>query len=276
MAVTLKALSGQSPAQLAQALNTAFQDYAVPISITKEAMTDKMEGESVDLSRSIGAYANGELVGFIQHGVRGDHYYNATTGVFPSFRGQQLTERMYAWFLERFSPKSMQLEVLINNDRALKVYRSVGFAPVREVLGFKTPLPMRYNRCGMFTLQPLSSVETINTDWWDSQPTWGYNMDSIRIAWPKLLKLGAYKDGQCLGYILYHPNRQRLLSFAVHPDWRRSGIGSQLLVNLQQRVRTPFSIINVDTRAQGFIDFLTAMGCQQYFRQFEMMWEGKG
>lgn len=236
-------------------------------------MADKMTGESVDVSRSIGTYANGDLIGFIQHGVRGDHYYNATTGVFPSFRGQQLTERMYAWFLERFSPQRMQLEALVDNQRALTVYRRVGFVPVREVLGFKTPWPMRYDRCGMFRLQPLSSLDEVDSSWWDSQPTWGYNLDSIRITWPSLLKLGAYKDGQCIGYILYHPNRQRLLSFAVHPDWRRTGIGSQLLVNLQQRVRTPFSIINIDTRAQGCIDFLLAMGCQQYFRQYEMVWE---
>lgn len=64
----LKSLENIAIETLTETFNRAFSDYVVPFKLTKEGLLSKMKTDNVDLTYSVGAYLNDELVGFILHG----------------------------------------------------------------------------------------------------------------------------------------------------------------------------------------------------------------
>lgn len=74
----------------------------------------------------------------------------------------------------------------------------------------------------------------------------------------------AEREHQVIGYMLYalHKSRLVLLSLAVHPSFRRQGVGKQLLVKLwsktsDRRTRIDLEVRETNLRAQLFF---SAMG----------------
>ena len=68
MEYVYKSLENISAADIADAFNIAFSDYAISAVVTGEYLSHRFYNANVDFSLSFGAFYEGTLVGFIEIG----------------------------------------------------------------------------------------------------------------------------------------------------------------------------------------------------------------
>ena len=134
MIVQIKDLNSISITELVVVFNHAFEDYIIPIGLTKEVLESKIDHEHIQLNLSVGAFVDNNLVGFILTGVENDNgaysIYNAGTGVIPEYRGMNFMRQMYSFLdqnLKSIHVKQHLLEVITTNHKAVHLYTSLGF-----------------------------------------------------------------------------------------------------------------------------------------------------
>jgi ribosomal protein S18 acetylase RimI-like enzyme len=119
------------------ALNLAYTDYYVPISLTPSSFERLVERESVDLSASAAALEGHRIVGVGMLGVRDDRGWIGGLGVIPQSRkhgvGRLLMEHLIAQ-ARRLNLSTLKLEVIVENTRAFVLYQSLGFQTIRKLL----------------------------------------------------------------------------------------------------------------------------------------------
>src|SRR5690606_30907384 len=120
----IKTLESIPLSVIAETFNKSFSDYSIPISYTNENFEKKVLSEGIDLKYSPGAFIDGELVGFILHGLDEINgvlrVFNAGTGVVPYHRGKFIIGKLYDYILpvlEKQGYKHHQLEVLEENAK---------------------------------------------------------------------------------------------------------------------------------------------------------------
>ena len=65
--MTIKALTNTSAQERVVAFNTAFADYFVPFRFDEAQLAAKLASDKNDLSLSVGAFDQNQLVGFMFH-----------------------------------------------------------------------------------------------------------------------------------------------------------------------------------------------------------------
>jgi ribosomal protein S18 acetylase RimI-like enzyme len=280
---SIKPLSEESAESLAPVFNEAFSDYLVKVRVTPESLAIKMKQESVDPLWSAGAYQEGRLVGFILHGCRstpsGKRLYNAGTGVIPSARGQKLTEQMYRYILPLAQQESISgfvLEVIVENTRALSIYKNIGFDIERTLCCFSGAKPSQLVIENPFSIRPLSSLPEVPQSWRDSEPSWPAATASLKQVEESLLIAGAYEGERLVGYIAVLAGMGRLLQLAVDPACRRRKIASALVSHcFEVKGYETMLALNVDEQDKGACAFFESLGWKPAVRQYEMEWKAK-
>lgn len=121
--------------KLKEIWNRCWQGYYYNMSFTDEQMRVWLDLSQASLENSMGIYVNNQVVGFSLLSVDGSDGWIAAACIDPDYRCQGLSEVLMRTQLHRASSldlKRVYLEVLEQNH-ALKVYQSVGFAPVRQL-----------------------------------------------------------------------------------------------------------------------------------------------
>ncbi len=300
-------LSPADMPRLRAAFNQAFADYFVTLQLSEEQLASHLSGTAVRLDLSVGAFVGEEMVGLLLNGV--DVWqglltaYDAGTGVVPAHRGRGVAGEMFRFAVPRLKESGVRrcvLEVINENEPAIKAYRELGFAPTRELICFKrsavslgqpaaadgpgpaagqpSPAPSGPGPAAAGDALPLRVEEVRDPAWeawqafWDWHPSWQNSPGSVaRLAW-RCTTLGAFHRGECVGYVVLVPSSGRILQLAVAPEWRRRGVGARLLRSVRAQVAgdRDLSIINVDASAQPTLDFLRANGFAPTIRQHEM------
>lgn len=230
---------------------------------------------------SAGAFDQDTLAGFIFTSV--NYYdgkltaYNGGTGVRPSQRGQQLTLRMYDFLIPRLKEKNVRqcvLEVLTENDRAIKAYRQVGFRETKAYRCFKL------ENKNIVVKPPRLPFEIITV----KQPNWEL-YDSFSDQVPSFLDsplmidfnlenetiIEAHAANGCIGYAIYQPDFGRISQIGVAPKFRGYGIAANLIRYIQKTSKQKgLSIINVDKHATGTMAFFKHLGFKNQLDQYEM------
>ncbi|MFT3794080.1 GNAT family N-acetyltransferase [Flavobacterium sp.] len=270
----IKNLQEISITLLTQTFNESFSDYLFPFHLSEADLRTKIKTENIMLNHSVGAFVGQKLVGFILIGLDDSTHktvaYNAGTGVLPNFRGQHLTEKMYAFLIPHLAQQqitSHQLEVLTENQRAIPVYQKIGFEVRRQLGCFKGQIS-----------ETASSYEIKSIDFpehperfWNHEPAYQNAMHSIRRDLKSHTVLGAFANETLVGYIAFVRNTGRIKQFGVLPAFRHSGIGHGLFYKAQQMMENQtVSIINVDANDSGTADFLQKIGMELTVRQYEM------
>ena len=196
--------------------NLAFSDYSVNMQMPEEVMRRNFLHNGVRLSLSIGAWADGDLVGFIMNGV-GDWQgrltaYDAGTGVVPAHRGHGVARELFRTavpLLKTAGVTQYMLEVIESNEAALKVYRGLGLHETRALDCLSCPLERRMAAASAPAPAAVAEIET--PDWsllrtfWDWEPSWQNSVAALeRRAGPRTV-LGAYRDERCIGYLVVGP-----------------------------------------------------------------------
>lgn len=279
MAPQIKKLSGVSLNVLSECLHLAFADYVVPLYVSSSSLARKIKRENIELDWSVGLFDGRRLVGFILHGLgerEGEKVlYNGGTGILPDYRGSAYTRRMYEFLLPRIRQEHVEavwLEVIEQNERALKVYQQLGFERIRELDCFLGEA--HGNRKN--PQWPHLQIEELDEPIWEALPTffdyppsWQNDLPALRNDLPGSKVITVRQGQQYLGYLIYSVYNRRLTCLAVHPLYRRLGIGKALLRQLPDG---QWSVINIDRRNAGLISFLKNMSWKRTFSQLEMKW----
>lgn len=129
--------------QLASIYNRARVDYIVPMPMNGRRMEEYVRYHDVALNGSYVAFNDKhQETGIGMLGVRGDRSWITRLGVIPERRGHRLGQFLTETLIEesiRRSIRRVQLEVIIGNEPAYRLFRKLGFEPVRELLVIRRP-----------------------------------------------------------------------------------------------------------------------------------------
>lgn len=265
--------------EITAAFNEGFSDYFLPVQLTEELMAFKIQVEDIDLGISPGAFGpDGELLGLMLHGNRevdGRRVaYNAGTAVRPAARRQGLVRAMYAAVLPRLRDNGFHetvLEVIDINAPAIAAYERIGFQRTRvlDVLVGRPPdaeLPAGYS---LRTLDALPDLSDLRAKW-DYRPTWQHDFATALNAWDRHRAIGIFQGERLAGYAILAPFSGRVLQWAIHPDFRRRGLGKALLAAMQAHADADLRFVNVEQLPNGPSEFLRAAGLRRTLGQYEM------
>ena len=135
-----------------EALNLGFADYVVPMRWTADALTRRIEAESVDPAASFVYRAGRVPAGVCMIARRARQSRLAAFCVSPTLRRAGVGRRMLAEALDAARARGdarMSLEVIEENTSAVAFYRTLGFAVERRLVGYRrsarrgAPAPLR-------------------------------------------------------------------------------------------------------------------------------------
>jgi len=138
MILDVKPASDYTLPDLTQLLNLSFENYPVPITFSLSQFLTMLRKDSVDLSASRVLLADDELIGIALIARRGWTSRLAAMGVIKSMRvkgaGSWLMDKLIQEARER-KDHDMVLEVIEQNEHAVRLYQKCGFQTIRRLIG---------------------------------------------------------------------------------------------------------------------------------------------
>lgn len=141
MALTSLPASNFPVSDLVSVLNQGFEDYLIPVQFTNSAFLNMLHKDGIDLSISRILLADQEPCGIALIARRGAlrACRLAAMGINKAARGKGagswLMKKLIADASER-GDHEMVLEVIEQNEPAVRLYRNYGFESVRRLIGF--------------------------------------------------------------------------------------------------------------------------------------------
>lgn len=269
----------------------AFADYYIDTSfITEEMLYNRAVKNGVDFQSSIGAFDGEEMVGVTIVGLdewRGvSAAYDIGTGIVPAHRGKGIAGRMFDFGVPRLRERGVKrfvLEVIQENEPAIRAYKAAGFQVTREFDCFQWKLdrarPGQDVRARL-KIRPvdrdrLGEFET-HLDW---PPSWENSFASVRRIPDEVVLYGAFDGGrpsECVGLLVYYPLINWITTLVVRRDRRRKGVATALLSYFAEHHREAAPLVklpNVDHSDKAMFSLLKKMGFELTVRQFEMEFE---
>lgn len=255
----------------------AFSDYQVDMQMSEQQFAQRLTRDGVQLEVSTGAFDDDRMIGFYINAVddwQGKRTaYDAGTGIVPDYRGRGVAQELFAFTVAKLKERGVSqylLEVLSSNERAVALYRKLGFVEVRRFAVLRSQQALE-------TSDELAEVELRRIeqpDWklfrsfWDGYPSWQNSIAAVERIPNDRMILGAYMDGNCLGYGVVFQPAANLMQLAVAPPHRRKGIGSRILKALS----TPetLKVNNIDEELKETRAFFESNGFKVVMEQFEM------
>ncbi len=132
--VALEPASARSHAELAEIFNAGYEGYFTPFNVDEAAFRFMVEAWDDDLDASRVAVVDGEPAGICKLAIRGDSGWIAGIGVAVPHRGTGVGEALMLGAIEEARSRGLReiwLEVLVQNEPAIRLYEKLGFERVR-------------------------------------------------------------------------------------------------------------------------------------------------
>ncbi|HEU4835501.1 MAG TPA: GNAT family N-acetyltransferase [Pyrinomonadaceae bacterium] len=275
--LSYRLLSNAGFSSLYKCFLEAFADYQVNMQMSEQEFAQRLTRDGVQMEISVGAFEDDRMIGFYMNGL-GDWQgrqtaYDAGTGVIPDYRGRGVAQDAFAFMVSKLKERAVSqylLEVLSSNERAVALYRKLGFVEVRKLAVLRSQQPLD-------RLDQLSGVEVRHIeepDWklfesfWDGYPSWQNSIAAVERIPNDRVIIGAHVDGACVGYGVVFRPAANLMQLAVAPAHRRKGIGSRILRALSGG--ETFKVNNIVEELKGTLAFFEANGFKVVLEQFEM------
>lgn len=268
---------------LLEKFGEAFSDYARPFELDLVRFRNHINLNAIDLSRSVGCFENGELIGFSLNGFgkwKGkETVYDAGTGVVPARRRLGASEAMFSFMVPIFREAGIEqylLEVITHNTPAINLYKKLGFEIQRELLFMEAPsnLAATTKPNEAIEVKRMTAADLVELrELWDARPSWQNSNDAIARSEALKTILGAFVGGECAGYAVFSSGLGRIAQFAVDQKFRRQGVGSRLITEMQAEL-TPdakMQVINLDIRLTDTVRFFENRGFEKVLAQYEMI-----
>jgi ribosomal protein S18 acetylase RimI-like enzyme len=280
--ISYRFLTNDDCAALYQCFLAAFSDYLVDMRTTAEQFAQRLTRDGVELELSAGAFVADEMIGFYMNGLGSwqgiPTIYDAGTGVVREHRRKGVAQALFNFMLPRlraFGLNQYLLEVLSNNDSAVKLYRRLGFQESRRLAVFRSQAALKPDK----RAPGVEIREIENPDWglyqtfWDGYPSWQNSIAAINRLTGGRFIAGAFTADECVGYGAMTPATGNVLQLAVANGHRRKGVGSMILATLQQQVSSgePLKVNNIDFELTSAVAFYEASGFKLALTQYEML-----
>ena len=268
---------------LYNAFIAAFADYVMPFDLSEPQFRSHIVLNAVDLASSVGIIEDEKLIGFTINGF--GHWngrrtvYDAGTGVLPEFRRRGLGLTMFDVMMPIFKDRGIEqylLEVITTNKKAISMYEKLGFLGTRTLSLLELNTNVNFGPDALIDIE-LRDIEVPEWDllqtFWDGDPSWQNSISAIERSRPQKRIVGAFHNGDCLGYIVYSANSGRIAQIAVDPNSRGLGIGSLLLKKLISDIDPDAKpqVVNIDRSLHEAMRFFENRGFSTKLSQFEMI-----
>ncbi len=261
----------------------SFSDYEIPFRLAKDQFVKKfVEKLKIDFDLSAGVFDTSQgLAGFVfttineYNGLK--TAYNGGTGVRPRYRGHKLVSVMYDFLIPKFiqaGVKQCILEVLVNNTKAIGVYKNIGFTTTTRYKCFK--LEPHYKFADLprdYLIRKVTSPDwacygrfmDAKTSFLDSKPMIDQNLANETVV-------EVHFNFECVGYAIYQPALGRISQIAIDPAHRGKGVGKGLVHYLVQTSKNKaLTIMNVAAQYKDLTQFFEHVGFKNQLDQYEMM-----
>jgi ribosomal protein S18 acetylase RimI-like enzyme len=223
--------SNYSLPELVEFLNRGFEDYFVTIQFTTVTFLNMLRKDGIDLTASQVLIVNGQPCGIALIARRGWTGRLAAMGIAKEARGKGAG----SWFMDELIKEAyeredheMVLEVIEQNDAAVRLYRKSGFQSVRRLVGFihrgKDADESERSDLQEIDLREMSKL--ISQHGWLDLP-WQLSAESVAQMNPPAC---AYRKGQA--YVaISNPDAEHLViwSLLVEQNARGNGLGTDML-----------------------------------------------
>jgi len=282
----IRDLTGVSFETIYQTFLEAFKDYAVNVNYMD---VKKLENRAIkngfDPLLSAGAFDNDRLVGFTLVGVDRQYArpsaFDIMTGIIGEYRGRGLAGKMFEQIkkaLKKTEIDQFYLEVLKENDAAVKAYMKEGFSVAREfncyalkkndfVPLLKLHIPLSFKEIDRSL---VVGFETF-ADW---QPSWENSFSSIQRVPDDLILIAATFSIKKVGLLVYYPALNWIMNLLVDPVYRNMGVGSSLVEKLLNKLNgqtQEIRYLNIPENDYALNNFLQNSGFTLFTKQYEMM-----
>lgn len=265
--------------QITACFNEAFSDYFVAFNATEDYFRDRWQAAGVDYELSVGAFDAEKLVGFmilctgVKDGLPTAH--NAGTGVIPAYRGRRLVAAMYDYVLPKLKAAGIRqstLEVITQNEKAIKAYERVGHHIVRKVHCFSGKVSQMEGAA----TKNGQIIKTQHIDWplltalpphratWEQRP----EVIAARAALYECWQL--WERGDLKAYIILNPATGQMQAFSAVAGGELH-YGLPLIQAIGNEIPT-LSINNVDEQENGWLAVFEQAGLNNAIDQYEMKW----
>ena len=255
----------------------AFENYPVKMPSNKDYYERRWKAAKVDYNLSYGMFANGRLIGFIIHAIDNRFgiktAFNTGTGVIPEFRGQRITKSIYDFAINDLKYNGIEkctLEVIQENEKAIKAYQRVGFKICKEYICFS----------GIINIDSQEEIRLEKIDKkefdWDSAPnqnfySWDFQKETI------------LERDYCFYHVIHNDEPE---SFFAFNDENKYIAQFDLLVNKKEawarlfkgikQISKEVKIINVDNKLIDKVNIINKVEIPKTVKQYEMELEITG
>jgi len=249
---------------------SAFENYFVEMPTDYNFYKKRWKAAKVDFNLSYGMFDGDQLVGFIIHAIDERHgeriAFNTGTGVIPEYRGKKIVKSIYEYAIPDLISNGIiksVLEVIIENEKAVKAYESVGFTICKTFKCFAGELITGESQLEVKQIQ-FREVP------WEQMP----NQD--KYSWD--FHYRCLKGGNSSYYHVYNENKVESF-FAINTE---NGTINQLevltnqnqnwerLFQAVQSISKQVRIINVDDRLGHKLSAIENAGLKNTVNQYEM------
>jgi GNAT superfamily N-acetyltransferase len=272
--IMIKTLATTGLATIATAFNKAFADYFVPFHVDENYLQGRWKAARVDYDLSFGAFDGDELVGFLVFGVDENNgrltAHNAATGVVPAYRGRGLVLDLYEVALPRLRQEGVKyssLEVITQNEIALKAYTNIGYSIKRTLLCFKGEVNIRNQQD--YQLIRVKDIPTDISGLTNVYPnTWELSEKALRITNTDYEFWYLEKKGVLKAYAIINPGNGFIARIGFDNDAIEQ-YQEQLLCAVGSKLPL-VKINNIDASEAEFVGFLKRSGLVNFISQYEM------
>jgi ribosomal protein S18 acetylase RimI-like enzyme len=219
---------------LVKFLNQGFEDYFVPIQFNLETFLTMLRKDGTDLTVSRVLLLDDQPCGIALIARRGWTSRLAAMGIVREIRGKGAG----SWFMEvlinearQRGEREMVLEVIEQNEAAVRLYQKSGFDAVRRLLGFtrKDKHVQEYEKADLHEIDLREMSRLILQHGWSDLP-WQLSGESIVQMNPPAR---AYRKGQAY-IVVSNPAAEHVViwSLLVEPNARGNRLGTGMLKHM--------------------------------------------
>lgn len=261
---------GYTHAQLAEMFTTSFSGYFFPMVMTAEDSANSWRIDQIDAMRSVLMHdENGTFVGLARMGTRGRRGWCGGFGIVPEFRGSGASKLLAAEMVRVARDTglaTLQLEVLTQNIRALKLYEHAGFTITRRLIGIEIDIAALPDGADLQTeIVPIETVLPLlqNAD----RPCWNRELVSILTANTETI-IAPGANGQVNGLVVQR-NDQKIRIVATILQSELTDLEMATLLRRAAADATGIQVYN-EPEDSPFLTSCQRLGFSEFFSQHEM------
>ena len=267
-------------AQLCGAMNEAFADYVIPLTMTEQGFKDFQKQRGFSEKHSFAVVRDGQIVSFWFSSPPDPSYdnraYTLSVGTHPDHRRNGLSRKLLGAVIKAQDVEiatGLQLEVVSTNTKAVQAYEAFGFRCERNlrvcklpVGGIRTAVPEGL----VFDAVAIADLPDNEGDFFDTSPTPQNSRKAMNALESKTRVIAAIRNGELHGWGAVNDDGV-VAQVAVQRAHRSQGIGKGILSHLSAAADAKqLTFVNVDEASFSINGFLNSLGAEDVLQQYEM------